>query len=301
MKIDSPKDHPFSFIYQSDVFNNSIKYAIPPFPLLIDFETTNFCNLKCIFCNQNIMKRKKGMMEFITFKKAVDEIAEKSSTKAIKFGLWGEPFLNKSFRKMLEYAKNKGLIIHVITNGLFLHQKDVWQHIDMLNISMQGLTKEEYQRLRNYKEYDKLVKNIKYVAFHDKRPYINLSVFILDETEEEVDSFKLYWKNIVDSVGIGKTHITRLGDKAPKDLIKRQTASIRKKPCNQVRTRLSIYWDGTVSVCCGDFETELSLGNINDFSIEDIWNGKKINQLRRVLSSNDWSSIPFCTKCNHRF
>ncbi len=101
------RDPPLEFVYRSDIFNNACKYDVPSFPMLVDFETTNNCNLTCLFCNTNIMRRTKGTMELSTFKKCVDEISEKSETKAIKFGLWGEPFLNKRFKEMLEYARSK--------------------------------------------------------------------------------------------------------------------------------------------------------------------------------------------------
>ncbi|HDY88461.1 MAG TPA: radical SAM protein [bacterium] len=295
------KDPPLEFVYRSDIFNNACKYDIPSFPMLVDFETTNNCNLTCLFCNTNIMKRKKGTMELSTFKKCVDEISEKSETKAIKFGLWGEPFLNKRFKEMLEYAKSKGLIIHAITNGFFLDRQDIWKNLDMLNISMQGLTKKEYQYLRNNKNYDQLVENIKFVMSHDERPYVNLSAWILDEMEEEVENFKKHWLEIVDSVGVGRTHVTRLHKEAPENIAKRQTAPFRSKPCNQVRTRLSVYWDGTVSPCCGDYETILNLGNVSEMSLKQIWDSEKINHLRKILATSDWSSIPFCSECNHRF
>lgn len=46
------------------------------FPLHIDLESTNACNLRCEYCSRNFMAEKLGYMEFDLFKKCIDEASQ---------------------------------------------------------------------------------------------------------------------------------------------------------------------------------------------------------------------------------
>ena len=59
---------------------------------------------------------------------------------------------------------------------------------------------------------------------------------------------------------------------------------------------VSIKADGTVVPCCYDFFSSISLGNINTERLEDIWNGERINELRKsVISFNNEPEL--CKVC----
>ena len=45
------------------------KFAVAPFPLHLDLESTNNCNLRCEYCSRNTMTDKVGHMDFELFRK----------------------------------------------------------------------------------------------------------------------------------------------------------------------------------------------------------------------------------------
>ena len=47
----------------------------PPLPEIVQIESTNICNAKCVFCPRDDMERKQGIMDMALFTKIVDECA----------------------------------------------------------------------------------------------------------------------------------------------------------------------------------------------------------------------------------
>ena len=45
----------------------------PILPEIVQIESTNICNAKCVFCPRDEMHRRQGVMSFELFRKIVDE------------------------------------------------------------------------------------------------------------------------------------------------------------------------------------------------------------------------------------
>ena len=53
--------------------------------------------------------------------------------------------------------------------------------------------------------------------------------------------------------------------------------------CPAPNEQFVILWDGTVTVCCTDYEGTLNMGNVHEQSIEEIWTGEKWRRLRSTM------------------
>jgi radical SAM protein with 4Fe4S-binding SPASM domain len=53
--------------------------------------------------------------------------------------------------------------------------------------------------------------------------------------------------------------------------------------CPAPNEQFVILWDGTVTVCCTDYEGTLAMGNVHQQSIEEIWTGPKWKRLRDTM------------------
>ena len=115
------------------------------------------------------MKRDKGFMDLNLYKQVVDEMAQNNS--ALKFSRWGEPFLHPEIYEMFAYAKEKGLIVHVTTNGILVDPHKL-ENVDSINFSFQGATKEEYETIRESDCYDLIVDKIEALLRLEKRQQI---------------------------------------------------------------------------------------------------------------------------------
>lgn len=312
----SKRKNPFRNIYDNEEFKTVLQHKnnSPKFPFLVDVELTNYCNLKCIFCGQQAMKRDKGFMSKEVLNKVVDECSKYKTP--IRFIRWGEPFLHPNIIDFCQYIKSKSLYLHITNNGLAIKEDDMKALIDIgldsLIFSFQGATKEQYEVVRNNHRYDELKANIiKMIEIREDRPkpFIHISSTMTNESEEEIDKFVKYWGNIVDSVGIGKTNLSKLSSSqinsfetiGKLDYLKKQE-TIKKcyKPCAEVYQKLSIDWDGKVSCCCGDYDNFMTVGDISNSTLYDIWNTSwKLKTFRNMLDKSMHKCLNLCNTCYH--
>jgi radical SAM protein with 4Fe4S-binding SPASM domain len=117
-------------------------------PYLVSLRITNACNHRCAVCGQYGEKgymlssdKKKPLLKTLPverYKELVDNLA---FYKPIYYATGGEPFLYPGLVELLNYAKEKGSSVDVVTNGIKLKQyaeeivKNQW---DMIVVSFDG-------------------------------------------------------------------------------------------------------------------------------------------------------------------
>lgn len=296
--LNNPNRNPFRKIWDSDRFRNPIRYSLADFPLLVDLEPTNHCNLHCTFCATQIMKRDKGFMDLNLYKQLVDEIAR--SNAAIKFSRWGESFLHPEIYEMFAYAKEKGLIVHVTTNGTLVDPYKL-ENVDSINFSFQGTSKEEYRIIRGSDCYELTVDKIEALLRLEKRPVVGITTTVLDETEEQVADFINGWIAKVEQVSWGYTYYEHLDNERVQQFRNRQGWKGRQTPCNNLLVDLGVDWDGYVTACCADYDRLMVLGSLKNSTIKELWAGKKMQTYRKLILSGQKDKIALCRTCANRW
>src|SRR5262245_43640074 len=95
----------------------------PRLPEIVQIESTNICNAKCVFCPRDEMHRRQGIMTFDLFKKIVDECAELGITH-VRVHNYGEPFLDRHLTEKVRYAKEEGIKeVGMISKGSLVTEK----------------------------------------------------------------------------------------------------------------------------------------------------------------------------------
>ena len=71
--------------------------------------------------------------------------------------------------------------------------------------------------------------------------------------------------------------------------------------CKRPWIGFEIEHDGTVKPCC--MTKESSCGNLNNSSIEEIWNGEKYRNLRQLMATGQWEKVckPECPRLHDKF
>ena len=140
----------FSFLIYRLKWNlSSRRVYLPQFPLHLDIELTNICNLKCSMCFQKYMKSNKGLMKWALYKKIIDEGAVKGLA-AIKLQVRGESFLHPDLMRCIKYAKEKGIMdVQITTNGTLLDEeksrKIIESGLDMIIFSLDSNHRISYE------------------------------------------------------------------------------------------------------------------------------------------------------------
>ncbi len=120
----------------------------------IVFNLTNRCNTVCRYCFQNSSPADSQFLPTKTIKDCLDYCLPKADSKPFAQFTGGEVFLHPNIWEILRYAKSKGWVVRVQTNGLtvkdmtadqlgFLSQKGV-----ILKISLDGYNQETHEQMR---------------------------------------------------------------------------------------------------------------------------------------------------------
>jgi radical SAM protein with 4Fe4S-binding SPASM domain len=122
-------------------------------PISGSIELTQRCNLNCIHCYNNLSagdeKARQCELTYEEHCRIIDQITEAGCLWSLFTG--GEILLRKDFLDIYTYAKQKGLLITLFTNGTLLTPKIADYLVDWrpfsLEISLYGLTRETYERV----------------------------------------------------------------------------------------------------------------------------------------------------------
>ncbi len=85
-------------------------------------------------------------------------------TRYIHLQGWGEPMIHEKIFEMIEIGKEKGCRVGFTTNGMLLNEDNckrlIELDLDLLGVSVDGATKETYERIRKGASFDRLMGNI---------------------------------------------------------------------------------------------------------------------------------------------
>lgn len=117
-------------------------------PICGQMELTFRCNLKCIHCYivEDLTKRELIYSEITDI---LDQIQKEGCLWLTFTG--GEPLLRKDFLDIYTYAKEKGFLITLFTNGTLITE-EIANYLNeyppfMIDITLNGITKETYERI----------------------------------------------------------------------------------------------------------------------------------------------------------
>jgi len=252
-------------------------------------EPTNTCNLRCTFCFVTEgMTREGGFMEFDLFKKIIDDSPD---LEHLCMHNWGEPLLHKDIFRMIEYAKNKGVNYVVMnTNGTLLTNKMIDQivdsKLDIIRFSIDG-SAETFKRVRGV-ELQNIEQNINKLkkVKEKRRPKLKMGVVftVEEDTEGDAEDYITHWEKIVDHVRL-----------QPK-LITSPRTEVCPEPFGKDYGKLVVLWDGRVIPCCVDYNANLTIGSVQNDTIQNLWKNEKMDLLRKQHLKGHFPE--YCAKWN---
>ena len=252
----------------------------PVLPEIVQIESTNICNAKCVFCPRDEMHRRQGIMSFDLFRKIVDECVELGITH-VRVHNYGEPFVDRKLVDKVRYAKEKGIQeVGMISNGSLITEQVargmVDAGLDAINISVDASGKDVFESTRIGLKYDKVIANIERLVriraeSGRRRPKLILS-FVRQNNSADEQAFIEHWRKVAD-----KIHITDLHNWGG---TLHQQSDVN-YPCYRPWLTFTVLWDGRVSLCCADFDGHTILGDLNTSSIKEIWNNERYLSVRR--------------------
>ena len=298
------KRRDLSFVVYRLKWNLATKYKwLLPFPVHVDIEINSNCNYKCVFCPHGLgtIRNDLPMMSLETAKKIIDEL-KKNKVYSIKL-LWrGEPTLHPNLADIVAYAKKQGIKeVQINTNASVFNEQKIRNlidsGIDRVIFSLDATTPEVYSKIRPGGDYNKVAENIKIFdkvrrAIRQDKPFLRVQMVRTELNKHQVADYRKMWEAIADDIRISDVTNRGQGD----NLKVGDQISLGRVCCPQPWQRIMISCEGKVLMCCSDWFEKYPLGNINENSLKEIWQGSKLQAVRKRLKKLDYNFEP-CKDC----
>lgn len=286
-------------------------------PFIINIDPTDKCNFQCKFCptgDRDLMKntsgRNFGNMDFMLYKKIIDDICEfDEKVKVIRLYKDGEPLLNKNFVDMVKYAKKSGCCdrVDTTTNASLLTPelslKIIEAGLDRVNISIEGVNENQYNDFSKYKiNFNALVENIKF--FYEHRKQCEMIVKINGDilTEDEKQKFYDIFGDIADGIFIESImdcwptyELEKVEVNKTRGIYGQDIKEVL--VCPYVFYSFAVNSDGSYSLCFLDWSRKLILGHANNLSVKDAWNSDEMKNYQKMFLKGERKNHHICKDC----
>ena len=283
------------------------------FPTQIEFELSNACNYRCVFCPYSFKKpdmpknfdlpRHDKIFNYDLFKKIIDE-GSKNKLMAIELAYNTEPLLYKKLVDAINYAKKKGVVdIRMGSNGSKLDKtiskKLIKGGLTHLGVSLDAFSKETYKVMRASKLYDDVKENIlEFIKIRNKLkknlPSVRVSFLETDQNRHEMKDFVNFWEGKVDYVTIQS--LVKY-DSTPEKLLLKNKKNNIEYTCHQPWTRLTIRSNGDIKPCCAIPGMAFNYPNANKITIDEFWNSNIMKNMRSTLKNGEGYKNKICKSC----
>jgi len=298
-------------------------------PLSLFVEPTNLCNFRCTPCvhgAENTLNDLKPLrhMDMRLYDKLIRELQDWQGPrlKLLRLAMLGEPFANPEFCDMVRIAKEADVAERVDTfsNGSLLTEKISRQLIDygldIIRFSIYAVEdKRHYKVTRTKCNVGVIRDNIRRLrtlreSLGKKRPYIFVKMF--DSYSDENQTFLDMYKDIADEIGLEKVH--NATKYSGNDLVKmfyqdswkeqrvnqdyQDSLNIKRIACPRPFIAMVINNIGDCLMCTHDPAKGTKIGNVNDNTLQELWNGKAMFEFRRMLLENRKHENRICTRCD---
>jgi radical SAM protein with 4Fe4S-binding SPASM domain len=276
-----------------------------PYPHLHQIEPTNACPYRCVMCPRGRMRREVGYMPMDLFCRVIDEVGTYPVSvrkKEIELFHFGESLLHPDIADMNAYAAARGLFTVLSVNAPELTEALARKLVDggagRIIVSMDGLDADGFEAVRGAGiDYAKAVDNVLAAAewIKTRRASTSLTVrmIALSDRMREAPDFEAFWlgKGVPAEIrGFfpwGEPDMRELGayDRYPPFM-----------PCPFAWQYLVVQWNGDVVACCRDYNAENKMGNVNEATLAEIWNGEKYREFRENMISGGYGN-GICGPC----
>ncbi len=285
------------------------------YPWLVYIGITNICNSRCSVCGYKAMRNEKGVMDFKIFKNIVAQLP--SEVRKVYLMKQGEPFVHCELEKFILHLKKKRPDIHIAihSNGILANEKRTSEILPLLNsfgISISAINAETYMKVHNVDKFDDVIENLhgisKFISSMplDKRPHVFID-YIEQEgnhTETRGDVISFFKRNFPGITSVDFHWVYNFqGETLEGNLDVYDNLPQKKFPCCVFPwCSMTICYDGKVDYCFVEPREDVFLGDINEKTLIEIWNGKSYKRFRKMMVEGQYSTMLqkgfYCGKCS---
>ncbi|NTV29745.1 MAG: radical SAM protein [Candidatus Omnitrophica bacterium] len=272
------------------------------------FEVSTRCNYRCVICpHPTKLTRNKEIMPTDLFEQLIHKImAETAQYDTLTFPGMGEPLLDPDLDSKISYAKKKypGLRVLILTNGSLLTPERFKRFEDIgvesVRVSFYGADAESYCRVHGVASpniFNQVRSNVEEICRRKKTTALLLTYNIVEGVNNSVvQEWKDHWKDKVDLLEIWRPH-NWVDYKEYRPVQSKKLATCGRP----FKGPLQIQVDGTVNMCCFDYDGKLLLGDLKKQSLAEIFSSPEFNKLALCHQNGNYTgSGLICENCDQR-
>lgn len=273
-------------------------------PAAVSVEVSSRCNLSCIMCPRERLRRVQGDMEWETFDAVARMLRPIAPVDEFELSGYGEPLQRPDLLDaMLGRIEDWGLapISRVSTNGTLMEPavaEVLLRHPSLvLEVSVLAVRPQTYLLVTGQNLLSRVETNLEHLLARRRErgqtfPYVVVKSVRMGGLEGESKEFLERWEGLADEVRLDPYH--RWGGVSP-DLRGKSTQD--RYPCPHLWRTLTVSSDGQVSPCDVDFDRRATVGHVSE-GLDGLWNGDNLEQLRRLHMEGRWDEVSMCRQCD---
>ena len=282
------------------------KTVLPYFPSRLWVEVTSHCNLRCPLCpNQALAIEKKGFMDWDLYRKIVHQSAGKVHDLYLFHR--GEPLLHPRLVEMIDYADHQGIPTRIHTNATLLTEslsrRLLSSRLPLISFSFDGYDEATYEQNRPPSRFAETLAKIELFLNLKKESKNSKMITVLQIMGFPPGSRGRAFMDF--TARLESQGLDRVVYRSPHNwgglvsLSSPPPPSAKKAGCCTFPWyALVVYWDGTVGPCPQDFQGEMIQGDLREQTLEQVWNGQRMKELRRLLALGDYDQLKVCQTCD---
>lgn len=301
--FDTPERYWYFILKQGEFaeyfLNRVIWYVAPknrvvtPFPLHVDIESANTCNMNCPMCYNDQIKEK-GQMDFDVFTKIVDECSQQG-LYSIRLSWRGETLTHPRIKDMIAYAVQRIKNVSFLTNAFYLTGDMVdcfiQNGVNYISVSFDGMGA-TYEKIRRPARFDENREKVRMLferrcAASSTKPQVRLCT-IWPAIRENPQGYYDAMKDVSDYI-VYNPYINFLGPmKIKENFI-----------CQYPWERIVIGFNGKAQCCTGWNAQDIILGNVTEESISTMWHSPLMRKIRDIHAAGNRMALASCEQCRH--
>jgi MoaA/NifB/PqqE/SkfB family radical SAM enzyme len=244
--------------------------------MVVELELTTECNVACVFCPREALKRSGGRLSEGDFLPILENLGEGAGKGMLLFSGFGEPMKHEEIAVFVRHAKDAGWFCGITTNGTLFSvtamKRLLSAGLDVLQVSLHAFTALTYSRVVKKSSYEGVVKNVEAIMpLCEGRIVLALNFTVTPWNRQETRDFASYWQ------GRGVSHINfsrchnrgghfrglrqALGPPSPSGMAER---------CWSYHNALYVTWEGQLLACCNDLTGETNRGDFRHLALREI-------------------------------
>jgi radical SAM protein with 4Fe4S-binding SPASM domain len=276
----------------------------------ISIEFCQLCNLRCKYCN--IVKTDRArFLDINLYERLLKELCENSRycIRSFEWPIGGEFVLHPKAREIITMTRrymdrfpqfrpwiilNTNLTLMKMDTADFILGSNV---VNQMILSIDGRDKESFEDMRRPAKYETVIENAKYIIEKNEQLGHPVVLEVNNGTDDacrhrNMDPTMMDVLNRVDHVRTW--HAKHFNDSFP---VLGKRVAPAKGFCSFVFENVTISSGGSVIKCCMDLGEATKYGDLNQNTLEEIWNSAQRKHELSLMRRGKREKLPGCSAC----